>query len=146
MNKQLVEKTNVYLSDLAVMYIKLHNLHWNVVGPQFKAIHEYLEVLYNGFAEKLDAVAELLKMNDEYPLASMGDYLLNAKVHELQSITYDVKETLHILLKDFSDLNEEAMEVRSLAQAEDNFSLSNMMEDHIALYKKNIWFIESMLK
>ncbi len=43
MKKNLFEKLNKYLADTAVMYIKLHNLHWNVYGLQFKAVHEYLE-------------------------------------------------------------------------------------------------------
>jgi DNA-binding ferritin-like protein len=33
---------NVYLSDLAVLNVKLHNLHWNVVGPQFVQLHEFV--------------------------------------------------------------------------------------------------------
>ena len=45
MNKELVLKINKYLSNLAVEYFKLHNLHWNVVGINFKSTHEYLEVL-----------------------------------------------------------------------------------------------------
>ena len=51
MKKELSVKLNKYLSNLGVEYIKLHNLHWNVVGIQFKAIHEYLEGLYDGVSE-----------------------------------------------------------------------------------------------
>jgi starvation-inducible DNA-binding protein len=56
------------------MYFKLHNLHWNVVGPQFKEVHIYLEDLYNECAEKLDEVAETLKQVNEYPLGSSKIY------------------------------------------------------------------------
>ena len=45
MTKDLMLETNRYLANIGVMYVKLHNLHWNVVGPQFKAIHEYLETI-----------------------------------------------------------------------------------------------------
>ena len=47
MKKELVEKINKYLANLCVEYIKLHNLHWNVVGSNFKAIHGHLESLYD---------------------------------------------------------------------------------------------------
>ena len=50
-----------YLSDLMSGNIKLHNLHWNVTGLTFKAVHEYLEALYDDSFEKLDEVAELQK-------------------------------------------------------------------------------------
>ncbi len=30
---------NIYLSNLHVLYTKLHNLHWNVVGVGFYEMH-----------------------------------------------------------------------------------------------------------
>ena len=36
-----VQQVNQYLADLSVWNVKLHNLHFNVTGPQFKSIHEY---------------------------------------------------------------------------------------------------------
>ena len=41
-----------YLSNLMIGNIKLHNLHWNVTGLTFKAVHEYLETLYDDSFEK----------------------------------------------------------------------------------------------
>ena len=76
MKKELATQVNAYLANIGVSYIKLHNLHWNVVGSQFKAAHEYLETLYDALADVLDAIAELLKMNGEAPLASMKGCLL----------------------------------------------------------------------
>ena len=43
MNKELLSSINKYLANLAVEYFKLHNLHWNVIGINFKSTHEYLE-------------------------------------------------------------------------------------------------------
>ena len=146
MNKNLVSKTNKYLANVGVEYIKLHNLHWNVIGVQFKAVHEYLESLYDSLADVLDEVAELLKMGGELPLASLKDYLAVAEVKELVSKDYGIKETLEIALADIKLLKDNAVEIRSLAAEEDYYPLTIMMEDHLANYNKTIWFIESMLK
>ena len=59
MDKELLSSINKYLANLAVEYFKLHNLHWNVVGINFKSTHEYLEVLYDGITKTLDEVAEV---------------------------------------------------------------------------------------
>ena len=75
MDKKLLNSANKYLANVGVEYIKLHNLHWNVVGLNFKAVHEYLEGIYDSMAEVLDEVAELIKMEGGYPLASLKDYL-----------------------------------------------------------------------
>ena len=146
MNKQLVEKINGYLANVGVGYIKLHNLHWNVVGPEFKAVHEYLEGLYDGFAEVLDAVAELLKMNDEMPLASLKDYLAVASIKELEAKDYGVKEVLEIVLADLKEMKAEAEDIRKLADEEDAYDVVAMMEGDLEKYNKNIWFVKSMLK
>ena len=50
------------------------------------------------------------------------------------------------LLHDFKYMKDQASAIREAAGEEDNFLLSNMMEDHIEYYVKQIWFIESMLK
>ena len=72
-----------YLSNLMIGNIKLHNLHWNVTGLTFKAVHEYLEALYNDSFEKLDEVAELQKQLGLPVLASEKEYLENAEIQYL---------------------------------------------------------------
>ena len=146
MKKELVLKSNKYLANINVNYVKLHNLHWNVIGLQFKPVHEYLEGLYDSMHEIFDEVAELLKMNGEFPLASLKDFLAVSEVKELESKDYNVKESLEIALADIKLLKANALELRSLAAEDDFYPLQVMMEDHLANYNKVVWFIESMLK
>jgi starvation-inducible DNA-binding protein len=146
MNKNLVLKSNKYLANVGVSYIKLHNLHWNVVGLQFKAVHEYLESLYDSMSDVLDELAELIKMGGAYPLASLKDYLAVSEIEELESKDYGINESLEIVLKDMKLLKANAEELRSLANEADYYPLQIMVEDHLANYNKVLWFLESMLK
>ena len=146
MKKELAVKVNGYLANVAVSYVKLHNLHWNVVGPQFKAVHEYIETLYDGFADVLDAVAEVLKMQGEVPLSRMSDYLAAASIKEIEAKEYSVEESIQIVLADMEEMKAQAADIRALADEDDNFPVVNMMEDNLAEYSKNIWFLKSMLK
>ena len=145
MNKKLFEHLNKYLADTGVMYIKLHNLHWNVVGPQFKAVHEYLEALYDGVTENMDAIAVLIRMHGDYPAASLSDFLKLTSVKELESQKIEIKEALSIVLEDIKALDEQAKAIRSAADEKDAFDIVMMMEDHCAAFQKTIWFISSML-
>jgi starvation-inducible DNA-binding protein len=145
MNRNLNEKLNKYLADTAVMYIKLHNLHWNIYGSQFKGVHEYLEALYDAFTENMDAIAELIRMYDIYPPASMADYLELSGIEELPSEGIDIKQALSIVLEDLKAIEAQAKTIRLLANEEDAFDVVAMMEEHCAEYKKAIWFIKSML-
>ena len=146
MRKELAVKVNGYLANVAVSYVKLHNLHWNVIGPQFKAVHEYLESIYDAYAGVLDAVAELLKMQGEVPLSRMSDYLAAASIKEIEAKEYSVEESIQIVLADMEEMKAQAEEIRALADEDDNYPVVNMMEDDLGNYSKNIWFIKSMLK
>lgn len=145
MKKNLFEKLNKYLADTAVMYIKLHNLHWNVYGLQFKAVHEYLEDLYDTFTENMDEIAELIRMKGEYPAASLDAYLKLTSIKELPSEKIANKKALAIVLEDLKAMDKEAKDVRATADEDDIFDVVMMMEDQVAFYQKAIWFISQML-
>lgn len=146
MTKTLSNNVNQYLANVGVSYIKLHNLHWNVTGKQFKAVHEYLESLYDASADVLDELAEILKMDGEFPLASMKDYLATASIEELENKEISVEDTLQIVLADLETLRANALKVRRLADEESHYTLAVILDDHLANYSKNIWFIHAMLK
>ena len=104
MKAELVSSLNVYLANVGVSYVKLHNLHWNVVGKDFKPVHEYLETLYDGFADVFDAVAETIKMHDAQPVASLKGYLEIATIQEADSVELHSSDVLAIVQKRFDDL------------------------------------------
>ncbi len=145
MNKELVNELNSYLSSLTIEYTKLHNFHWNVVGSNFKAVHEFLEKLYNEIADIIDETAELLKINDETPLGTVKEYLSNSKINEITSQQIDIQPALRIVLDDFNILKSIALKIREYAE-DDNFTITNTMEDNIKSFDKTIWFICSTLK
>jgi starvation-inducible DNA-binding protein len=140
------ELMNQYVSDLAVLNVKFHNLHWNVVGPNFEQVHVYIEKLYDDLFIKYDEVAERLKMLGTFPLASLKSYLETTKVEELETKDFPVKEALSIVKLELNRLKTLSKEIRSIADQNDDFVTVGMMEDHIAGYDKEIWFVESALK
>ena len=142
MNKKL----DIYLANLAVNYIKLHNLHWNVVGRAFKQVHEYLEELYDATTESLDAIAEYQKMVGEYPKASLKQYLDLATIKEIKSTDYSIEDSLKYALEDQKILRDLATEIRNDADEKGEFSLVALMEGEVEAQNKAIWFLESMLK
>ena len=146
MNKELLGKLNKFLANLGVEYIKLHNLHWNVVGINFKSIHEYLEVLYNNISLSLDSVAEIIKMNGEVPLASLKEFLDVATIKEICSCELKGYDALKIVLEDLCELKNLTEDIRRTASCCDEYAIIAFMEDTLQELNKNIWFIKSTLK
>lgn len=141
-----LKNLNKYLSNLAVLITKTHNLHWNVVGLQFTTIHNYTEELYDYYFDKYDDIAEAIKMRGHYPLVKLSDYLANATVKELESKDISVKEVLESIKADMELMLADAKEIRAVADEEDDFGIVAEMEDHIAHYTKQLWFISSIMK
>ena len=146
MKKELLQNLNKYLANLGVLYVKLHNLHWNVVGINFKAIHEYFENLYDGISASLDRVAETIKMHEETPLASLKSYLEVSDIKELESSEIDGKKSLKIVLEDFKKIKSIIEEIRKEADEEDLYDIVTLIESDLEQYNKSIWFIKAMLK
>ncbi|HEY8362814.1 MAG TPA: DNA starvation/stationary phase protection protein [Tissierellaceae bacterium] len=135
-----------YLSNLAVLNIKIHNIHWNVVGSQFKQVHEFTEEIYDKLFEAFDEVAELLKMKNVYPLSTLAEYLEKSDIEEIKAKDFSIKESLEIIKKDLESMKSLATEIRNLADEEGDFETVAKFEDYVADFSKYIWFLDSMLK
>lgn len=143
----MIKSVNQYLANLAVFNIKLHNLHWNIVGIHFKSIHEYTENLYNEVFKSFDDVAELLRIRNERPAASLKEYLALASLEELNSqVDFSASETIKILIKDLQHLKSLALDIRSKADEVDDFGIANAFEDQVEFIDKELWFLHSMEK
>lgn len=136
---------NTYLANAAVLIIKIHNLHWNVVGREFKTIHKLTEKIYKEFQMQFDTIAEIMKMQGELPAASMAEYLDMATVEELESRDYSVGEVLQILDEDCEQIVNMALDIRHEADKKDNFIVANLFEDYLAKFYKISWMVKSMM-
>ena len=140
----MINTMNQYVANLAVLNVKFHNLHWNVVGPQFIPLHQFSESAYEGFFESYDAVAELIKMRGLFPVGSLKDILALSTVKELENKSFSTSEMLAIMKEDFTALIALATQIRKEADEASDFTVVATMEDEIAKYEKHIWFIASM--
>ena len=75
-NKQAIaDQLSKILADEFVLYSKTLNAHWNVEGPDFHAVHLYLETLYNQQQGIVDTVAEKIRTIGHYVPAQLNKYL-----------------------------------------------------------------------
>jgi starvation-inducible DNA-binding protein len=142
---QYVTQMNQYLSNLALMIVKLHNVHWNVVGPQFMQVHEFTESLYDDVFEQYDEIAELIKMKGYEPLVTMKDYLANATLEESALTKFTSKEVYTILRSDLEAMRTLATEIRNAADEAGDFETVAEFEEHVAGYTKHLGFIGATL-
>ena len=139
-----IDKLNVFLANLAAMNIKVHNLHWNVVGPNFPVIHKMTEEIYKMFQCQFDEVAEMMKMQNKMPMGTMAQYLENTTVEEIESREYAGYEVIDELASDCENIMALEKQIRDEADKKDDFMTANLLEDYLACYAKHAWMIRAM--
>ena len=144
MNKEIKDDLDKYIADTFMLYVKWHNIHWNVVGLNFKEVHEYTKILYNEISKIFDETAKLMKKNDEYPAASIIEYQHFTSVKGLISKDRSVNEALMLIIGDLGCLISFAKEIISKANKENKDDVVNMLKKHIKEYKKFILNLKKM--
>lgn len=72
MNKsELIEKLKSILATTFSLYLKAHNYHWNVTGPNFSEYHAFFGDYYTAVHGSVDVYAEHIRMLDSYAPGSL---------------------------------------------------------------------------
>lgn len=143
MNQQLHQAMNRTQANLQVLYVKLHNYHWNVKGGQFFAIHHLTEEYYNSLTEQYDAIAERLLQLGEKPLVTMKDYLSVANIAESTEQSFTPEQVIENLIEDFSSLLKDYKEIAELAETVNDSTTANIAEANLEWLEKALWMLKA---
>jgi starvation-inducible DNA-binding protein len=78
----VIELLNQDLSDSYLLIVKTKKFHWDVVGPQFRSLHEIWEEQYEQLSENIDAIAERVRALGGYPIGTMEGFLKAGTIKE----------------------------------------------------------------
>lgn len=73
---------NQDLADAYLLLIKTKKYHWDVVGPQFRTLHELWQEQYEQITENIDDYAERIRALGGYPLGTAESLLAHATIKE----------------------------------------------------------------
>lgn len=144
--EQILNELNVFLSDLNVFYRKLQNYHWNIKGKDFFVIHGKLEEYYNNINEQIDEVAEHILAIGGQPLGTLKDYLATSKIKEAENKKVDCTLVFNEIIKDFDMLLQKVITIKKLADEEQEFKTSALMDNSIEEYTKTLWMLKQTME
>ena len=78
------KRLNQLLSDEYVLFTKLNNYHWNVVGPQFRELHLMFEEQYDLLRDFIDRIAERIRALHGSPVGTLSEFLQRTQLRELE--------------------------------------------------------------
>ncbi len=142
---KLIEQMKVILGTNFALYLKAHNYHWNIEGPNFNDYHVFLGTLYTAIWGNTDFIAEKIRMLGSYVPGSMERFLELADITEATSVP-DAKT----MLSNLRDDNERFIfHLRAGIVAADQASepaISNFLQDLLDQHQKHAWMLKSLTK
>lgn len=137
---------NKLVANLGVLYVKLHQYHWYVKGPQFYTLHEKFEDLYNEVSTNFDAFAERLLAVGAKPYSTLGEYLEHATIEEsVDNRNLSSEEMVESLIADFQKIRELAHEGVEAADDIDDSVTEDMLIGYIEQIDITVWMLQAFL-
>src|SRR5690625_3423629 len=137
---------NELVANQGVLYVKLHQFHWYVQGPDFYTLHEKFEELYDETSEKFDLFAERLLAIGEKPYSTLGEFLEHATIKEKP---YDEKMTAEEMVRetiaDFETIKELVERGVELAGEADDPVTEDMLIECIESIDLTLWMLHAYL-
>jgi starvation-inducible DNA-binding protein len=132
------------LADTYTLYLKTHNYHWNVSGPQFNTLHLMFETQYNELWLAVDAIAERIRALGEPAPGSYRAFAQLTGIKEDDGVPTAV-EMLKNLVSGHEQIARTAREVFPLAAGANDQSTADLLTQRMQLHEKTAWMLRSML-
>ena len=132
------------LADSYTLYLKTHNYHWNVTGPQFNTLHLMFEGQYTELATAVDEIAERIRA---LGVKAPGSYSEFAKMTSIEEGSGDEKaeEMIRQLAIGQETVVRTAREAFPAADAANDEPTADLLTQRMQIHEKNAWMLRSML-
>jgi starvation-inducible DNA-binding protein len=138
----LIEKMKVVLASAFSLYLKAHNYHWNVTGPNFKQYHDFFGQFYEDVHDSIDLYAEHVRALRAIAPGSLKRF------SELTVISDEIavpspKFMFVRMAQDNERFLSELREARDIASSLNEYGAVSFLEGRIEFHEKMQWMIES---
>ena len=132
------------LADSYTLYLKTHNYHWNVTGPQFNTLHLMFEGQYTELATAIDEIAERIRA---LGVKAPGSYREYAELTEIAEGNGDetAEEMTRQLAIGQETIVRTARAAFPTAAAANDEPTADLLTQRMQLHEKNAWMLRSML-
>ena len=132
------------LADSHVIYMKAHNFHWNVKGPQFFALHAMFEAQYTDVAAAMDEIAERIRMLGAVAPGTSAAFAERASVAEVEGVP-TAEEMVRETVADYEIIGQTVAAAIDVAEAHGDDTTAGMMADRLAFHQKQAWMMTAFL-
>ncbi|OSZ65286.1 DNA starvation/stationary phase protection protein [Sphingomonas sp. IBVSS1] len=132
------------LADTYTLYLKTHNFHWNVTGPQFNSLHLMFEGQYSELALAVDLIAERIRALGEPAPGSYSAFAKLSSIKEADGVP-KADEMVRILAEDQLAVVRTARAVFPLADAAHDEPTADLLTQRMQVHEKTAWMLRANL-
>lgn len=143
--KQLIDSLNQHLADTSDLASQTKQAHWNVKGPQFIALHELYDVLYEGLEGYIDVIAERVTALGGVALGTARLAAQNSRIPEIPHGMINSLESVDLLAQRYAILVESARAAIDTSDELGDMATADLYTDLVRDLDKWIWFLEAHL-
>lgn len=133
------------LGDSYTLYLKTHNFHWNVTGPQFASLHLLFEQEYLELALAVDEIAERIRALGHPAPGSYAQFIELSKIKEETTVP-DAANMISQLMIDQRIVVQTAKQAYDIAEKAQDHATLDLVTRRILTHEKNAWMLESLLE
>lgn len=141
---EVVKDLNHLLADFQIFTQKVRKYHWNVEGPSFFELHEKLDEMYERLSDDIDKVAERVRKLDDYPVATMSEYLEITGIEEGKD-TQNAQEMISDIVADTNHFIEELTNAIKSAEKYNDIGTSDMYTQMLRSIEEDRWMLKAFL-
>ena len=132
------------LADSYTLYLKTHNYHWNVTGPQFNTLHLMYEGQYTELAAAVDEIAERIRA---LGIKAPGSYREFSTLTAIEEGTgqESAEEMTRQLAIGQETIVRTAREIFPATDAANDEPTADLLTQRMQIHEKNAWMLRSML-
>jgi len=132
------------LADSYTLYLKTHNYHWNVTGPQFNTLHQMFEMQYTELATAIDEIAERIRSLGVRAPGSYSEFAALTTIEE-GSGEESAEEMTRQLVLGQEAVARTAREAFSAAEKANDQPTADLLTQRMQIHEKTAWMLRSML-
>ena len=143
-NPEVAAALSRLLAESYTLYLKSHNFHWNVKGPNFHALHLLFEEQYTELAQAVDLIAERIRAIGQRAPGSYAEFASLSAVKDAQGEP-DAEAMLAELAADHRTVAEQADRVLRIAQEHKDEGTASLAGGRIEIHEKAVWMLSAHL-
>ena len=129
-----------------IHYQKLRNFHWNVESQDFFELHQEFENEYNKVNERIDMIAERIRVFGLKPSMNLEEIIEMSTIKEVESERMEATYMVRELLKDYGILHQKMMDVLNASLETGDNVTEQMITEFMGDLEKRNWMFTSWCK